>query len=223
MDRTAIFAALGAVLTLFGAGAAHTLRHHQVDPDESVDLVSVPLQLGTYAGMELEVTPRVLEELRSDALLLREYQSVDEPPLWVYVDYHRAQRLGAQIHSPRNCYPGAGWNVIHAEILKETEGRETLPVCWLELENDQGERRVAGFWFETRWGKSTDELALKRDLLRSAFSRKATDAALVRLSTDADVDGREEARARIRSFIQELVPQLRTELPFETSRSSSPL
>jgi EpsI family protein len=85
--------------------------------------------------------------------------------------------------------------------------------CWLMLRNAEGERRLALFWYETRWGTSSRELDLKFDLLRSALARHPTDAALVRLSADV-MDGEEECRARLESFLAEIAPRLDAELPF---------
>jgi EpsI family protein len=214
MDRRAIALAAGAVLTAAGAWASEMLRNHHALPVEDVNLTRVPMDSGEFFGADLEVDERVLEELNSDSFLLREYVEEEGAPVWVYVDYHRSQRLGAQIHSPRNCYPGGGWTVLEA-VEESIEGdRGRIPACWLTLGNARGEKRLALFWFETRWGSSTSELALKRDLLRSSLARHPTDAALVRFSTD--VAGPEDpARERILRVLHVLGAALDRELPFE--------
>lgn len=214
MDRRAIALATGALLTAAGAFASEEFRNHHALPSEDVNLERVPIDLGLFLGVDLEVDERVLRELRSDSLLLREYAQEGDAPVWVYVDYHRAQRLGAQIHSPRNCYPGGGWTVLEA-VDETIEGvRGPLTACWLTLGNARAEKRIALFWFETRWGPSTHELSLKRDLLRSSLARRSTDAALVRLSTDAAGGEDRAAKERILRLLQVLGPELDRELPF---------
>ncbi|HET9888048.1 MAG TPA: EpsI family protein [bacterium] len=214
MDRRAIALAAGALLTAAGAWASDELRNHHALPVEDVDLARVPLESGLFLGTDMEVGENVLRELRSDSLLLREYGEEGQSPVWVYVDYHRSQRLGAQIHSPRNCYPGGGWTVL-ASVDEMIEGPNgPWPACWLTLGNDHGEKRIALFWFVTRWGSSTHELALKRDLLRSSLGRRPTDAALVRLSTDAEGAGDRAAKDRILRLLDALAPELDRELPF---------
>ena len=215
MDRRAIALATGALLTAAGAWASEELRNHHALPSEDVDLSRVPMDSAEFAGFDLEVDERVLRELRSDSLLLREYAREGEAPVWIYVDYHKSQRLGAQIHSPRNCYPGGGWTVLEA-VDETIEGvRGPFEVCWLTLGNARAEKRIALFWFETRWGLSTRELALKRDLLRSSLARHPTDAVLVRLSTDVANGEDRAARERILRLLQVLGPELDRELPFE--------
>ncbi len=219
MGRRTTALAIGAVLTAGGAWASETLRSRHTLPEETVDLERVPHALGGYEGAGLEVSERVLNELRSDSLLLREYVRESEAPVWLYVDYHRAQRLGAQIHSPRNCYPGGGWSVAQAENATLDVAGAVQPVCWLTLVNGDGENRVALYWFETRWGTSSREIDLKVDLLRSAFARRPTDAVLVRVSTDAVAHDLGECRARIERFLSVVAPHLSAELPFARARA----
>jgi EpsI family protein len=218
MDRRAIALATGALLTAAGAWASDELRNHHALPSEDVNLAQVAIDSGEFRGVDLEVDESILRELRSDSLLLREYAQDGEAPVWVYVDYHQMQRLGAQIHSPRNCYPGGGWTVLEAvdETIEGTRG--PLTACWLTLGNAHAEKRVALFWFETRWGTSTRELSLKRDLLRSSLARRPTDAALVRFSTDAaGAEDLPAAKERILRLVRALRPELDRELPFETA------
>jgi len=214
MDRRAIAFATGALLTAAGAWASQELRNHHAVPGEEVDLTNVPIDSGEFMGIDLEVDERVLRELRSDSFLLREYVREGDGPVWVYVDYHKSQRLGAQIHSPRNCYPGGGWTVLEAVDETIDAARGPLTVCWLTLGNARAEKRIALFWFQTRWGASTRELSLKRDLLRSSLARRPTDAALIRFSTDAESGLDRAAKERILLLLQALGPELDRELPF---------
>lgn len=215
MDRRMVAVAIGALLTAGGVAAAHSLRADHAEPAGDVRFERFPRDVGSFAGFDLEVNERVLDELRSDALLLREYAAPDDGPVWLYVDYHRAQRLGAQIHSPRACYPGAGWAVLEASTAPRTVGSRVLPICWLTLGDSDGNRRIAAYWFETRWGATTGELSLKTHLLRSAASRRPTDAALVRLSTDADPSDLAPAFARLERFLDQVGAPLEAELLFE--------
>jgi EpsI family protein len=206
--------AIGAVLTAGGALASDTLRSQHPLPPETVTLENVAMSVDRYEGIPIEVDERVQKQLGSDALLMREYARPEEPPVWLCVDYHRAQRLGAQIHSPRNCYPGAGWSLKHFEtVTLDIPGAEHA-ACWLTLENGDGVQRMALYWFETRWGHSSQEIDLKLDLLRSAFVRRPTDAVLVRLSADVIQGDFDECRARIERFAAAIAPHLTRELPF---------
>ncbi|HMB71663.1 MAG TPA: EpsI family protein [bacterium] len=205
-----------AVAGLLIAGAlvgGQSLRSGVPEPPEDVDLDRVPERLGHWDGRDIEVSDEILEILRPDGFLLREYVSDRELPLQLYVDYHRVQRLGATIHSPRICYPGSGWELSAVEVGTLDPERPGSSVCWLRLRAGDAEMLTA-YWYESRWGRSARETHLKLGIVRSAFARRPSDAALLRFATPI-VDGNEEsARRRIRDFVRAAEPELRQELPF---------
>jgi len=206
------------ILTVLGIVGGQTLRAGVPAPPEAVHVERLPLEFAGWQGRDVPVTPQVLDLLRPDGFLLRNYFRTGEPPIQVYIDYHRVQRLGATIHSPRICYPGAGWNPTHIEVAASDAGGSGHPGCWLRLRN--GDRELlAMYWYESRWGSSARELELKLGIVRSAFARHPSDAALIRVSTPVLADGVEGARKRLLGFLEEAEPRIRRELPFETPRS----
>jgi EpsI family protein len=200
---------VAALLTAIGVAGGLLLRVGGVPPVETVDLAAIPSVVGAWRGRDVAVSDRVRAQLRSDALFLRAYAADDGAPVWALVDYHRTQRLGATVHSPRVCYPGAGWRVDRVST-GEAGGHG---VRWLELTRE-GERMLAAYWYESRWGTVAREVQLKAAIVRSALARQPTDAAIFRLSTritGTDVEG---ARARLLRFAEEAAPTLRAALPF---------
>ena len=113
------------------------------------------------------------------------------------------------MHSPRVCYPGAGWRVVATEI-STLHGH---PVAWLDLENDRG-RMLAAYWYETRHGPLADELHLKGSLVRSSWERVPNDAATIRVSTPVEAGGRDAAVEQLTSFLALATPEFRSSLPF---------
>ncbi len=218
MDRIARARLTACALTILGIAGGHGLRAGVPAPDGEIRLGAVTRTVGGREARDVAVSDRVRQELRSDALLMRCYEVEAAPPVWLFVDYHREQRLGATIHSPRACYPGAGWNVRSVEIAAMPIAETSHPVRWLHLERGE-EEMAAAYWYETRWGRSAREVELKLDIVRSAFARRVSDAALVRVSTPVRDGNREEARQRLLDFLAELHEPLRSELPFSEARS----
>jgi EpsI family protein len=216
MDRYTAALALACLLTAIGALGGHALRTGAPEAGEGIDLDRTPRVIAGRPSRDVTVEDRVRDMLRSDALLMRRYETEGEPPVWVLIDYHRTQRLGATIHSPRICYPGAGWSVKDVETTTRDWGARPEPVRWLRLERGS-EEMIALYWYETRWGRSARETALKMDIVRSAVSRRAADAALVRISTPVVAGDRQGARERLTRFLAEGEELLRQELPFGTS------
>lgn len=202
------------LLTLAALLGGHELRSGVPVPAEQVDLDRVPDRIAHWHGADIDVGPAILAILRPDGFLLREYVSDRDLPVQLYVDYHRVQRLGATIHSPRICYPGSGWKTAAVEVgTLGGEEKAGLPTCWLRLRAGESEMLTA-YWYESRWGRSARETHLKMGILRSALARRPSDAALVRIATPIVAGNEERARRRIREFALALEPLLHRELPF---------
>jgi EpsI family protein len=205
-----------ALLTLTMLVGGRTLREGARQPDESVRLELVPQRIGGWEGTDLEVSQDILELLDPDGFLLREYRRADELPMQIYVDYHRVQRLGSTIHSPRICYPGAGWQPTEVALGEIPLPDGVRPACWLRLRSGEREMMVA-YWYESRWGRSAKEIDLKTNIVRSALTRRPADAALLRFATPLVGGDEAAARERIARFVQLAEPELRRELPFDRS------
>lgn len=215
MDRSVrILATLLTALAALGGAALRAGTPAATDP---VELSDVPAAFGEWVSRDVPTSEETRRQLQSDALLLRAYTLPDEPPVWLFVDYHRTQRLGATIHSPRICYPGSGWNVRDAEV-STIEDDPARPACWLRLARND-ERMLAVYWYESRWGLSARETTLKLQIMRSALARRTSDAVLVRASTPIDDGDEAAARDRLRRFLREAVPQVGGALPFEVKAS----
>jgi EpsI family protein len=215
VDRTARILAVG--LTVAGIAAGLSRRAAPRLPEAAVRLERVPLLADGWSGTEVAVGEKTREQLGSDALLLRAYRHHDGPPVWLYVDYHRVQRLGATVHSPRVCYPGSGWSVEMADVsvLYPEGGR---PACWLDLRR-RDERMLAVYWYESRWGVAARETTLKLHVARSALARRESDVVLYRASTPV-LDGDEDAaRGRLLDFVADVGDSVRAALPFGEWRS----
>lgn len=215
MDRAARILAVG--LTVVGIVAGASLRAAPPEPEAAVRLDRVPMEARGWSGAEIAVDERTKEQLGSDALLLRSYRQGEGPPVWLYVDYHRAQRLGSTVHSPRVCYPGSGWSVEMADVsVLSPEGRR--PACWLDLRR-RDERMLAVYWYESRWGVAARETTLKWHAARSALARRESDVVLFRASTPI-LDGNEAAaRGRLLDFMADVGDSVHAALPFGVGNS----
>jgi EpsI family protein len=204
---------LATVLTACGVGFGALLRAGTPPPPNDVALGRLVGDVEGRVARELSVPDATRRQLNSDELVLRAYEAPDEPPVWFFVDYHRTQRLGATIHSPRICYPGSGWSVERADVSAPS-GPDA--VCRLDLRRGE-ERMAALYWYESRWGSCAREVTLKAHIVRSAIARRPSDAALVRLSTPV-VDGdRDAAHDRLWRFREAVGSVLDEALPLGES------
>ena len=118
------------------------------------------------------------------------------------VSYYDKQAQGKTIHSPRNCLPGAGWEIL-------TPGTRTLAVDGSPhvvnsyvLKNGSN-TALTYYWYQGRGRVSANEYMVKWNLLRDATLLGHTEEALVRVIVpirSAAADSLTTAHAHDRAF-----------------------
>ena len=89
-------------------------------PARSHQLSSFPATIGPWSGRDLPIDERVQDVLKASDLLNRVYvDSAGANSIGLFVAYYDSQRRGGAIHSPKNCLPGAGWNIVQSEIAPD--------------------------------------------------------------------------------------------------------
>jgi len=103
------------------------------------------------------------------------------------VSYYERQSQGKTIHSPRNCLPGAGWEILRG-------GRRDLVVDGVPHEVNQYILKngpalaIAYYWYQGRGRIVASEYAVKWNLLRDAAVAGHTEEALVRVVVPVPMD-----------------------------------
>lgn len=96
------------------------------------------------------------------------------------VSYYDRQTHGRTIHSPRNCLPGAGWEVVdggsHRVVVDGVERSVNRYVLRRGLAT-----AVAYYWYQGRGRVTANEYVVKWNLLRDAALLGHTEEALVRV------------------------------------------
>jgi EpsI family protein len=155
----------------------------------------------------------IVNLLKVNDYVMRRYVDRDGRTLWLYIGYWATQRKGAQIHSPRNCLPGGGWDPIEASRLVVT-----LPAPYAAIEvnryliqKDRDQQMVL-YWYQSQGKVVAGELAAKIEMVRSAITRNRTDGALIRVSAPV-TGGVPETTDSLVRYVQALYPILGQYLP----------
>ncbi|MGH7856880.1 MAG: exosortase C-terminal domain/associated protein EpsI [Candidatus Binatia bacterium] len=191
---------------------------HLFRPGEAVPirrpLETFPASLGQWQGRELTtLSEDVLQQLKLSDYVLRRYAHPEGQSVWLYVGYWDTQRRGAQIHSPKHCLPGGGWNPLEAESVRVpiSSSAGAIAVNRYLLQKGASFLLVA-YWFQMQGETIANELDAKIALVESSLLRNRSDAALVRVSAEVSGDP-EKTWARLERYIQDLYPTLREFLP----------
>jgi len=96
------------------------------------------------------------------------------------VSYYDRQTQGKSIHSPRNCLPGAGWEIMTVGSRTVDVGGSPRVVNRYTLKNGKL-TAVVWYWYQGRGRVVADEYTVKWNLLRDAAVLGRTEEALVRV------------------------------------------
>jgi EpsI family protein len=122
-----------------------------------------------------------------------------------YVGYYDQQAQGKSMHSPKNCLPGAGWEVLRGGTTTVTAASGSHVVNRYLLKNGTAQA-VVYYWYQGRGRVVASEYAVKWDLLRDAALEGHTEEALVRIIVP--VDPADSTQARADQLAQQIAPRL---------------
>jgi EpsI family protein len=97
-----------------------------------------------------------------------------------FVSYYERQTQGKTIHSPRNCLPGAGWEILRGGEYELPVDGTLRTVNRYVLKNGPS-TAVVFYWYQGRGRIVANEYAVKWNLLRDAALEGHTEEALVRV------------------------------------------
>ena len=102
------------------------------------------------------------------------------PAFSTYVGYYDRQAQGHTMHSPKNCLPGAGWEILSADTGSISVAGRSHVVNKYLLKNGVTQALVL-YWYQGRGRIVASEYAVKWNLLRDAALEGHTEEALVRI------------------------------------------
>jgi EpsI family protein len=160
---------------------------------------------------ESRFSDAILEVLRPTDYISRNYVGANGTCINLYVGYHDGSRQSGEIHSPRHCLPGSGWQVISSERLKIPTDKGELNLTRAVYQ--KGEiRELFLYWFQVQNKTLASEYALKLAELANSLLYQRRDAAFIRISIP--LEGKDStALATGEAFIRDIYPQVMNHLP----------
>ena len=99
-------------LLLITTFANYSLSRPEADKNR-LPLKEFPETLGSWKTVaEDQISESIMAVLKVDDYVSRTYLNEKNESLGFYIGYFNNQREGKQVHSPRQCLPGAGWSII---------------------------------------------------------------------------------------------------------------
>jgi EpsI family protein len=147
-------------------------------------LAQLPQRVGNWtASNEQALEPDILESLRPDSYVLRDYvKDGGELSINLFVAYFKSLQNTYGPHSPKICLPGSGW-LIHssATIKMPVPGvAGGIPVNQYVMEKDN-HRILVLYWYQNNRNVWADEFWAKIYLLPDLLRYRRSDVSLVRI------------------------------------------
>ena len=143
-------------------------------------LTSVMPELPGYRVQEQRISQEERRVAGMSDYVARIYWRDSVPAFTTFVSYYERQTQGKTIHSPRNCLPGAGWEVMSATTQDVMLDGEPVALNRTLLRNGAS-TAVVFYWYQGRGRLVANEYAVKWNLLRDAALEGHTEEALVRV------------------------------------------
>jgi EpsI family protein len=148
-------------------------------------LDAFPMRVGKWQGQEETILEdRVLNMLKLKDYLMRRYVEPEGHSVWLYIGYWDTQRKGAQMHSPKHCLPGGGWEPLEARrvsiSLDQPPG--AIEVNRYVIQKDQYQQVVL-YWYQSQGQAVANEIDAKLQLVKNAIFQNRTDGALIRITS----------------------------------------
>ena len=202
MNRRILLVSITLVLS-FGlrmwVSAAPAVPHRE-------SLASFPTQIGPWTMLkEDKLSEAISGVLRADDSVLRSYRNARGQQVDFFVAYYKTQKAGESMHSPKNCLPGWGWQILKTDevaLRPDDPAHPTLINRYLVEKN--GERSLVLYWYQANGRVIASEYWGKIYLVMDALRTGRRDGAIVRFVVpiakgsdgNAEVDaGLEMARA----------------------------
>ncbi|MCP4545719.1 MAG: EpsI family protein [bacterium] len=196
-------------IILLAAVGGYLMETRNARHNPRAHLERIPLNVAGMTGQDNRLDDEIQDILRANQTLNRRYRS-GEDTYWLFIGYFGQQEFGSQIHSPRHCYPGSGWNVLSMNRCDAL----SAPAGILEIRKNK-ERRLVLYRYRTRGGATTSEWRLKFELALASLLGRPLDAAFIRFSTRLGKDEEPAAaRSRLEAFARTLEPEIGQGLPF---------
>ncbi len=179
--------------------------------NKSFDLF--PLEIGEWKGVKDTLDQKVYNILGVEDYILGNYQNRQGNRINLYVGFYQSQKEGDLIHSPKNCMPGAGWNIIKTdqEPLVFQKGEIPSSVIRLLLQKG-GEKQIVLYWFHSRGRIIGSEYMQKIWLVIDSMTKRRTDGAFVRLISPI-IKSEETTDKLLTEFAREIKPILDEYIP----------
>jgi EpsI family protein len=192
-----------------------------LSPDSKVIPIKKPLETfpkeindWTY-NEQVIFSDKIAALLGVDDYIQFKYISPDKKKIDLYVSYFSSQKEGKGFHSPRNCMPGAGWDVVRCEptqLVIHHSKPVTIEINKMIMQKG-AERAMVFYWFQSRGRFIRSEYMQKIYLVLDSILKRRTDGSFVRIMMPMEKGDKEQEIENLKEFAEQVIYILKEYLP----------
>ncbi|ACN15076.1 hypothetical protein HRM2_19750 [Desulforapulum autotrophicum HRM2] len=173
------------------------------------------MTIGPWTGTTSTFDQKVYDILGVEDSILASYETPDGRDVQLYVGFYQSQKEGDLIHSPKNCMPGSGWNILRSSIepvdVGQNNNGKNINVIKLILVKDS-QKQVVLYWFQSRGRIISSEYMQKIWLVIDSITKHRTDGSFVRLISPV-VENEDKTLEILKDFTKQIYPYLNEYIP----------
>ncbi|WP_232364241.1 exosortase C-terminal domain/associated protein EpsI [Desulforapulum autotrophicum] len=197
---------------IFKKGGTCSLR---VAASSNKPFDTFPMTIGPWTGTTSTFDQKVYDILGVEDSILASYETPDGRDVQLYVGFYQSQKEGDLIHSPKNCMPGSGWNILRSSIepvdVGQNNNGKNINVIKLILVKDS-QKQVVLYWFQSRGRIISSEYMQKIWLVIDSITKHRTDGSFVRLISPV-VENEDKTLEILKDFTKQIYPYLNEYIP----------
>jgi EpsI family protein len=188
-----------------------------VSPNPKRDnLSSLPKQAGGWAMVREDVLDdETAKVLKADDYVLRRYAGGPERLVDLFIAYYYTQKAGESMHSPKNCLPGSGWEIVNSdEVALPIDSATRSSTINRYMIQKNADRALVLYWYQANGRVIASEYWAKLYLILDTLRTGRRDGAIVRfiVPIKKGSDGSVELKDGL-EMAQNIVPLLPKYLP----------
>jgi EpsI family protein len=174
----------------------------------------LPTQVDSWQMVaEYPMEPEIQAQLQTDDSINRIY-SGPGGNVNLFIAYFLTQRTGKKPHSPKNCFPGQGWEPIRSDIvtIPLTDNR-AIEVNHYVLQKGS-QKSIVFYWYQSNERVIASELDARIYTVLDSIKKRRSDTALVRVMVNLPQSGNERDAYRVLTdFVHSMFPKIKDHLP----------
>ncbi len=185
----------------------YKLRKRDIEEPPFPDFSLIPAEAGIYGSDDYYLGIESLRVLGADTTLIRSYTGETGIEIEFFLGYFARPQENSQIHSPKHCYPGSGWDIISEDRLEIAFEMGPGYVKRLTITNGEDHRLVI-YWFSINGQPIPDEFSLKYHQMKNTLLSRPQAASFIRFSTTIKPDDNKKTEEAMLRFIERITPSI---------------